>query len=263
MFGITAFEWSVGFGAWVAVAIGSLTYAEQTVQRRRSAWITFAVVLPLLTIGVVYTFASLFMAFVRLFLFVVFAMLHGEVLLTSVLCVVLATGIHAALALRETTLKDPAAASPAVLAAVRRVDSLLEKARAVLASFLVSLMARGLASSTLVRVLTMLESSRPEEAHVAPVATEAAEPEATETEAVEPDAMAAEAAGPDATAAEATDTQDATLTALMTAALSLDENVSLSTLSSLPSLPELTSLPELSSLPSLPSLLTPNDLKED
>jgi len=253
MSGITAFDWSVGFGAWVAVAIGSLTYAEQTVQRRRSAWITFAVVLPLLTIGVVYTFASLFLAFVRLFLFVVFSMLHGEVLLTSVLCVVLATGIHAALALRETTLKDPAAASPAVLAAVRRVDSLLEKARAVLASIVISLMARGLASSTLVRVLTVLESSRPEEAPVATEAVGAAETAEPETAAVEPDAMEAEAVEPDATVANV-DTQDATLTALMTAALSLDDNVSLSTLSSLPNLPELSSLP---------SLLTPNDLKED
>ena len=219
MFGISTFDWSVGFGAWVAVVIGSLTVAEQTAERRRSAWATFAVALPLLSIGIVYTIARLFLTFVRLVLYIVFAMLQGEVLFTVGLCVALITGVQAALRVREATRRDPASASPLVLAAVRRVDWLLQKTQVFLLSVLVALMARGLASSTLVYILTTLESLLSEEPAAPPVAPVAEAPvaEATETTVTEA-AVATEATE----ATEPVATEDATLTELITATLSFE-----------------------------------------
>ena len=221
MFGISAFDWSVGFGAWVAVVIGSLTVAEQTAERRKTAWFTFAVALPLLSIGIVYITARLFLAFFRLFLYVIFAMLHGDVLFSLALCVVLVTGGHAALALREAVRRNPAAASPLVLAAVRRFDWLLRKTQVCLMSILVSLMARGLASSALVYILTALESLLSEEPAAPPVAPPVATPVAETVEATEAtEAETVEAT--EATVATETVAENATLTALITATLSLE-----------------------------------------
>jgi hypothetical protein len=227
MFGISTFDWSVGFGAWVAVVIGSLTVAEQTAERRRSAWATFAVALPLLSIGIVYTIARLFLTFVRLFLYIVFAMLQGEVLFTVGLCVALITGVQAALRVREATRRDPASASPLVLAAVRRVDWLLQKTQVFLLSVLVALMARGLASSTLVYILTTLESLLSEEPAAPPVAPVAEAPvaEATETTVTEATETTVTEAAVATEATEATEpvaTEDATLTELITATLSFE-----------------------------------------
>ena len=116
---MTAFEFSVGLSAWLFAAVSFLQFSALPPGLIRVA---FCVTIPPILLGLVYTALSICILFLRIALFVVFAMWREYVLLSVVFCAVLVVGIHWLLETRDTILNNPAAASSEALAAVVRFE---------------------------------------------------------------------------------------------------------------------------------------------
>jgi len=123
MASLTAFEWSVGLSAWLSLAAVTLVYTTTPGGPRPGVLgVAVGVTSPLIAVGVLYIAASLFLAFLRSVLFVLCAMMRGEVLLGAMVCACLTIGLRALLTLRETAATNPDALSPATRASLRQCE---------------------------------------------------------------------------------------------------------------------------------------------
>ena len=193
---VSTFEWSVGLGAWLSLAFlmiprGFRDYATTAVY----------VAVPLVAVGLVFTVASLLVFLLRCILFVLFAMMRGDVLLGVALSALLTVSVKGLLGIRASALSDPGSVSPGVLATVLRFEILLLRLESLARNFI---KAQGL--GVLVARVFPCETQSPAVASaaaavvapvaapvagpvVAPVETEAVESETVDSEAVESEAV--------------------------------------------------------------------------
>lgn len=127
----STFEWSVGLGAWLSLAFlmiprGFRDYATTAVY----------VAVPLVAVGLVFTVASLLVFLLRCFLFVVFAMMRGDVLLGVALSALLTVSVKGLLQIRASALSDPGSVSPGILATVLRFEILLLRLESLARNFI-------------------------------------------------------------------------------------------------------------------------------
>jgi hypothetical protein len=125
MVGLTTFGWSVGLSAWATIAAAVLTHRNQP----ELLTLSFYVSVPLIAVGFVYTAASLFVIFLRCFIYVVSVMVQGEVLLGVVVCVLTTAGIQWGIVVRRAIKSNPASVSPTVLAIFLRCEEIVEQVR--------------------------------------------------------------------------------------------------------------------------------------
>jgi hypothetical protein len=123
MVGLTTFGWSVGLSAWATIAAAVLTHRNQP----ELLTLSFYVSVPLIAVGFVYTAASLFVIFLRCFIYVVSVMVQGEVLLGVVVCVLTTAGIQWGVVVRRAIKSNPASVSPTVLAIFLRCEEIVEQ----------------------------------------------------------------------------------------------------------------------------------------
>ena len=128
---VSTFEWSVGLGAWLSLAFlmiprGFRDYATTAVY----------VAVPLVAVGLVFTVASLLVFLLRCILFVLFAMMRGDVLLGVALSALLTVSVKGLLQIRASALSDPGSVSPGVLATVLRFEILLLRLESLARNFI-------------------------------------------------------------------------------------------------------------------------------
>jgi len=128
---VSTFEWSVGLGAWLSLAFlmiprGFRDYATTAVY----------VAVPLVAVGLVFTVASLLVFLLRCILFVLFAMMRGDVLLGVALSALLTVSVKGLLQIRASALSDPGSVSPGVLATILRFEILLLRLESLARNFI-------------------------------------------------------------------------------------------------------------------------------
>jgi hypothetical protein len=128
---VSTFEWSVGLGAWLSLAFlmiprGFRDYATTAVY----------VAVPLVVVGLVFTVASLLVFLLRCILFVLFAMMRGDVLLGVALSALLTVSVKGLLGIRASALSDPGSVSPGILATVLRFEILLLRLESLARNFI-------------------------------------------------------------------------------------------------------------------------------
>jgi hypothetical protein len=128
---VSTFEWSVGLGAWLSLAFlmiprGFRDYATTAVY----------VAVPLVAVGLVFTVASLLVFLLRCILFVLFAMMRGDVLLGVALSALLTVSVKGLLGIRASALSDPGSVSPGILATVLRFEILLLRLESLARNFI-------------------------------------------------------------------------------------------------------------------------------
>jgi hypothetical protein len=173
---VSTFEWSVGLGAWLSLAFlmiprGFRDYATTAVY----------VAVPLVAVSLVFTVASLLVFLLRCILFVLFAMMRGDVLLGVALSALLTVSVRGLLQIRASALSDPGSVSPGVLATVLRFEILLLRLESLARNFI---KAQGLGD--LVARVFPGETQSPA---VAPVAGPVVRPVVAPASVVEPEAV--------------------------------------------------------------------------
>ena len=180
----STFEWSVGLGAWLSLAFlmiprGFRDYATTAVY----------VAVPLVAVGLVFTVASLLVFLLRCILFVLFAMMRGDVLLGVALSALLTVSVRGLLQIRASALSDPGSVSPGVLATVLRFEILLLRLESLARNF-IKAQGLGALAARMFPVETQTHVGAPAPVLVPAVApASVVEPEAVESKAVESEAV--------------------------------------------------------------------------
>ena len=181
---VSTFEWSVGLGAWL-----SLTFLMIPRGFRDYATTAVYVAVPLVAVGLVFTVASLLVFLLRCILFVLFAMMRGDVLLGVALSALLTVSVRGLLQIRASALSDPGSVSPGVLATVLRFEILLIRLESRARNF-IKAQGLGALAARMFPVETQTHVVAPAPVLVPAVApASVVEPEAVESKAVESEAV--------------------------------------------------------------------------
>ena len=181
---VSTFEWSVGLGAWL-----SLTFLMIPRGFRDYATTAVYVAVPLVAVGLVFTVASLLVFLLRCILFVLFAMMRGDVLLGVALSALLTVSVRGLLQIRASALSDPGSVSPGVLATVLRFEILLIRLESLARNF-IKAQGLGALAARMFPVETQTHVVAPAPVLVPAVApASVVEPEAVESKAVESEAV--------------------------------------------------------------------------